>query len=75
MYSFPQKKTELAVPYRIRGFGDGRMGEKGIVIQVLRRDMGIRNDLTCLCCSRESFPRFIVRSEGMNICSNGDSLN
>ena len=53
--------TELAVPYRIQGFGYGRMGGKGIVIQVLWRDMGIRNDLTCLCCSRESLPRFIVR--------------
>ena len=53
--------TVLFVACRVRGFVDGRMGGKGIVILVLWRGMGIRNDLTCLCCSRESLSRFIVR--------------
>ena len=61
MYSFPQKKTVLFVACRVRGFVDSRMGGKGIVIRVLWRGMGIRNDLACFCCSRETLHRFIVR--------------
>ena len=61
MYSFPQKKTELFVACHVQGCVDSRMGGKGIVIRVLWRGMGIRNDLTYFRCSRETLHRFIVR--------------
>jgi len=46
---------------RVREFVDDRIGEKDIVILVLLRGMGIRNDLSSSCCSRETLHRFIVQ--------------
>ena len=51
--------TELFVACRVQGFVDSRMGGKGIVIRVLLKGMGIRNDLTCFCCSRENLHRVV----------------
>ncbi len=53
--------TELFVACRVQGFVDSRMGGKDIVILVLWRGTGIRNDLTYFCCSRETLHRFIVQ--------------
>ncbi len=51
----------LVVACRVRGFVDNRMGGKDIVTLVPWRGMGIRNVLTCFCCSRETPHRFIVQ--------------
>ena len=45
----------------VQGCVDSRMDRKDTVIRVLWKGMGIRNDLTCFCCSRETLHRFIVR--------------
>ena len=56
-----RKRTVLFVACHVQGCVDNRMGGKDIVIRVLWRGMGIRNDLTCFCCSRETLHRFIVQ--------------
>lgn len=53
--------TELFVACRVQGFVDSRMDGKDIVILVLWRGTGIRNDLTYFCSSRETLHRFIVQ--------------